>query len=486
MSMNVLRSRRIALYVVVLCVLLIVGLFTLEGWWGPERTADIVEMFRVVRDEPSVASGVVVPEAEPSGNSTRRKLKRTARQGASFEEQLRKLENGEDAEGGGAQSGEESSGPYVGLIEDSSRKSDSAPLPTEVPSEQGQLAPNGMPQSDNSQDSQNNPLGFLGGVVVRQPAPEIVDTPVATPITGRPWVRGQARGYTMLSAMQLEARPVVEANVETLLAARVREPYIGVLIDGTFGRDFAYLREIIERLSIEGRALTLALYLTNGATMRKWRETPIDALFTRINPSDFRQRIRRDKQLQAQFLAVVLQAKSVFEYNVSLNPGNTNVAIVMLEDNLDSLAYRTMREIASAELGSLAGFIRNPCFGCYEGNDDITLGDPREEHQLARYTLLERGDAYSLDGVGFAYPDGSGSGLAPAQLRDLMRNSYARGLRYVGLWRHAWQGLVVGGGNPRPDTRNYVASDPDQQEFEIEMLREGLIVEVEPQDESDL
>lgn len=484
--MNSVRSRRIVFYVAILCVLLIVGLFSLDSGWGPGRTKDIVEMLRVVRDEPVVASGVVVPESEPSQHSARKKLKRGSRKSPSFEDQLRKLDSAEDSEGGEATSEEKSSGPYVGLVEDSLKDSERATPPNGMSDERDRSPADGVTQSEEPQEPQNNPLGFLGGVVVRQPVPDAVTTPVQTPITGRPWVRGQARGYTMLSAMQPEARAVVETNVETLLSARVREPYIGVLIDGTFGRDFTYLREVIERLSIEGRALTLALYLTNGATMRKWRETPIDALFTRINPTEFRERIRRDKQLQAQFLAVVLQAKAIFEYNVSLNPGNTNVAIVMLEDNLDSLAYRTMREIASAELGSLAGFIRNPCFGCYEGNDDITLGDPREEHHLDRYTLLERGDAYSLDGVGFAYPDGSGSGLAPAQLRDLMRNSYSRGLRYVGLWRYAWQGLEVGGGNPRPDTRNYIASNPDQQEFEIEMLREGLIVEVEPEEDTDL
>lgn len=484
--MSVKRSRRIIFYVAILCVLLVAAFFTLDNGWGPSRTKDIVEMFQVVRDEPILASGVVVPEPEPSGHSARKKLKRGTRKSPSFEEQLRKLDSGDGSAEGESTSENDSSGPYVGLVEDSSRSSERAPSPVYTPDEQGQPPADQATQLEEPQDPQDNPLGFLGGVVVRQPAPEMVNTPAATPLTGRPWVTGQSRGYTMLYAMQPEARTVVETNVETLLSARVREPHIGVLIDGTFGRDFAYLRDIIERLSIDGRALTLALYLANGATMRKWRETPIDALFTRIDPTDFRQRIRRDKQLQAQFLAVVLQAKSIFEYNISLNPGNTNVAIVMLEDNLDSLAYRTMREIASAELGSLAGFIRNPCVGCYEGNDDITLGDPREEHQLDRYTLLERGDAYSLDGVGFAYPDGSGSGLAPAQLLDLMRNSYSRGLRYVGLWRHAWQGLGIGGGNPRPDVRNYVASNPDQQEFEIELLREGLIVEVEQEEDSDL
>lgn len=46
--------------------------FSLDSGWGPGRTKDIVEMLRVVRDEPVVASGVVVPESEPSQHSARK------------------------------------------------------------------------------------------------------------------------------------------------------------------------------------------------------------------------------------------------------------------------------------------------------------------------------------------------------------------------------------------------------------------------------
>jgi hypothetical protein len=285
----------------------------------------------------------------------------------------------------------------------------------------------------------------------------------------------------MLYAMQAEARPVVEAHVQTMLAARIRELYIGVLIDGTFGRDFAYLKDIITRLSSEDHSLTVALYLTNGPTMRKGDSTPVEALFSRIDPVAFRQRIRRDQQLRAQFLAVTLQAKDIFSYNQSLGQGNSNIAIVMLEDNLDVFAYRSMREIAAEQLGSIAGFIRNPCLGCSEdkGSDDDTLGDPREEHLLERFNILKRGDAYSFDGVGFRYPATEGDGVSDERVTEVMRSSFERGLRYVGLWRHDWQGVKQGVANKAPVERDYIPSNPDQQEFELRMLRTGLIVESE-------
>lgn len=332
-----------------------------------------------------------------------------------------------------------------------------------------------------NQGSRINEQEFLGGVVVRSNslgnAPDIALTPRATPSAARPWVQGQARGYTMLYAMQPEARNVVESHVQTLLASRVREPYIGVLIDGTFGRDFSYLKDIIGRLSLDGRDLTLALYLSNGPTMRDWRTTPIDALFSRIDPAEFRASIRRNQQLRGQFLAVAAQARDLFLYNVAVNPGNNNVAIVMLEDNLDVAAYRSMRDLANEQLESIAGFVRNPCFKCFDGNDDDTAGNPREEHQVDRFQILKDGDGYSLDGVSFRYPNGSGNGVSAEQLSALLNQSVDKGLRYFGLWREEWQGVKQGTPNVRPVERTYVAPTPDEQEFEIQALRTGLFAE---------
>lgn len=325
---------------------------------------------------------------------------------------------------------------------------------------------------------------ILPGVVVRGPGgvPPVDATPTGTP-TGRRWVGGQSRGYTMLYAMQPQARQVVEVNVQTLLGARIREPHIGVLIDGTFGRDFAYLKDVVTRLSADDRALTLTLYLSNGPTMRKWEVTPIDQhIFARISPEEFRLQIRRNMTLRAEFLAVVLQAKDVFTHNSNAGAGNSNVAIVMLEDNLEVLSYRALREIAAEQLGRMASFMRNPCIGCRTGNDDNTLGDPREEHQLERFGILKSGDAYSLDGIGFKYPNGEGTGPSSAQLVELIDESFRRGMRYFGLWQEEWQGVKKGIANKRPEDRTYVASSPDQQAFEVQMLRSGLIPEVADED----
>lgn len=317
-----------------------------------------------------------------------------------------------------------------------------------------------------------------GGAAVRDTLQaEVAASP--TPVDTRSWVAGQARGYAMLYAMQPQARPVVEAHVQTLIESRVREPFVAILIDGTFGEDFEYAKSIITRLSKEGRRLTLALYLSNGPTMRVWDSTSIDALFSRIEPNSFRDRIMGEGELQDRYAAVVASARALFEFNKQESSANSSVAVVMLEDNLTVETYQFMRDIVREGLvGVDVSLVRNPCVGCYRGNDGDTLGDAREEHAVERFGMLEQGDGFTLDGTGFDYPgELSSKALTSSALLQLMRDSMQRRLRYVGLWRFPWQGLTPGGSKPHPSERSYVPSSETERAFEIEALREGLIAE---------
>ncbi len=304
-------------------------------------------------------------------------------------------------------------------------------------------------------------------------------SPSPTPIPTLTWMQGQARGYTMLYAAQPQARAVVEEQVAALLEARIREPYVGILIDGTFGRDDAYLQSIIQRLSADGRQLVLALYLANGPTMRDYHVTSIDTPFSRIEPGSFRARIVEEFQLQESYAEVAVQARELFRFSQGVNPANKNIAVVMLEDNLNRSSYGVMREIARSALdGSNFTIVRNPCVGCFRGNDGDSLGDASEEHQMSRFSLLMQGDGFSLDGTGFSYPEAAEQeGLSSAAVLQLMRDSVQRRLRYVGLWRAAWQGVVPGVDNLHPSQRSYRASNAAQRAFEIAVLREGLTEE---------
>jgi len=268
----------------------------------------------------------------------------------------------------------------------------------------------------------------------------------------------------------------------------VREPYIGVLIDGTFTQDFEYLKTIIRRLSVE-RNLTLELYLTNGATQRKFETTTIDAPFVSLSPYAFRELILSDSSRQRVFSAIAAQARDIFQFSSQQNPANQNIVSVMLEDNLDVGAYRKMRELASQQLDGAASFIRSTCLRCFSAqdrkSDADTAGDPREEHSVDRFGELKRGDGFSLDGVGFRYPGESTElGLTPEKLKELVSSGYSKGLRFFSLWRHNWQGADASGDNPHPTDRNYLPSTPEQEGFELSILRQGLVVE--PVDEEEL
>ncbi len=296
---------------------------------------------------------------------------------------------------------------------------------------------------------------------------------------GLPWVGGQARGYAMLYALQPQARPVVETNVAALLSARVQEPYIAVLVDGTFGNDFGYLRELITRLNADGRNLHLGLYLANGPAQRRYRNPPYEAPFVRTSPEEFRREIRRsNSDAQIQYLNIIADARRLFEYNILTNPKAKNYAIVMLEDNLDRDSFRAMSNLAREQLEAVATIVRNPCKGCYDGNDDESLGYAVEEHLVERFELLKGGDGYTLDGQSFAYPTEItvGKAVTPEQLISLLKGAYQRNLRYFGLWRHSWQGTGEGVPLTDPKSRVYTPSNPDEMEFEIQAIRAGLPV----------
>jgi hypothetical protein len=354
---------------------------------------------------------------------------------------------------------------------------DDTPVPAPTSGGNGGSLTGAPPQPTLSPDQE-----MLGAVAVsRSSAPLILPTPQRTASNALPWVLGQARGYAMLYALQPEARAVTESNISALLASRVREPYIAVLIDGTFGRDFTYLRDIITRLSGDGRRLTLSLYLANGASQRN-PETLIDAPFVREDPVRFRGLIRRTgTQVQQQYSQIARDARAIFEFSLETNPENTNVAVVMLEDNLDTESYRVMLGLANAELDGVATIYRNPCNGCgVSGTDDETLGQPREDHRREVFPALDGNDGFTLDGTGFEYPNRPVSQSIPAgTLEAMLQDSYKKGLAYFGLWRYGWQGLVQGQGNPLPSKRIYIPSTPDEMEYEIQVLRTGLPPEEE-------
>ncbi len=324
---------------------------------------------------------------------------------------------------------------------------------------------------------------LLGGVkaarpevVSRSPARPTatpVESPTATPALPR--VGGQSTGYTMLYLMHPRARLTTERQVQALLDANLDEVYLGVLVDGTFSLDFPYLESVVRRLSADDHALTLVLYFSNGSAMRDYDRTSSKVAFNLAPPEAFRALIEEDPATRLTFQAMVSRAIPIFDLNLALNARNSNIAIPMLEDNLDRTSYQAMRDLMRAVLGTRAAIARNPCPGCASGNDDETLGDILDSHSPQNLNALSSRDGFSLDGTGYELP-GDPPNQQPSleAIKQLKAFSVAHGIRYFGLWRRQRQGL--GSTLINPDERTYEVPTDDQIDIEVQLLRWGLNV----------
>lgn len=299
--------------------------------------------------------------------------------------------------------------------------------------------------------------------------------PSPSPVpTGLQRVSGQTRGYVMLPLMQPNARLSINKQVEILLESEVDSLFIGVLVDGTFSKDYSFLHEVLRRLAVDDRKVLLALYMISGPTMRAWDKTPIQTIFSTIDPTSFRDMILGNRFIMQTFENLLKEAKPTLELNLSLTPGNQNIVFMMLEDNLTANVYRGMREMARPIVGDVAEFMRNPCVGCWRGNDMISFGDRIELHGIETLHALKAGDGYTMDGEGFYIPgEVSKARLSVEDVKYMLDTSQSQGLRYFGLWRGDRQG-AQNGTLVHPNQRTYAVPTDAQAKLEIELLRRGL------------
>ncbi|NDC38081.1 MAG: hypothetical protein EBZ48_08505, partial [Proteobacteria bacterium] len=277
-------------------------------------------------------------------------------------------------------------------------------------------------------------------------------TPTVTPTPTISPVGGQATGYMMLQLMEPAARQSVERQIKILLDSKVMTLYLGVLVDGTFEKDYPYLANVVRRLNTEGRSLTLSLFFSNGSAQRSYETAYPGGLFNTIEPVNFRSLIEFDPTTQNTFRSAVAEALPVYDLNLSLNSNNKNYAVPMLEDNLDYNSYRAMRRITRAALQGKAEVMRNPCPGC--SSDRLSNADPLgsglESHSPSDIPKLSRRDGFAFDGpAGFSFP-GETFGLSLDEVKRLKEIAIARELRYIGLWRGQRQGLGPGTSTDTP------------------------------------
>lgn len=281
-------------------------------------------------------------------------------------------------------------------------------------------------------------------------------TPTASP-TPQELIDGTPKGFASLALLHPKAIDLMESQIDVISNSNAKSIFLGVLVDGTFGSNLSNLVSAVDAINRKEQRVLLVLYLTNGSTQRGYATTSISAPFVKIKPEEFRIKIQYDESTRQQFRQMVFSLTPIINSIVARNPLNEIIAIPMLEDNLDAASYFAMRGIIQAELGSKVTIMRNPCLGCYPGNDDDTLGDGRESHNPDDILLLGPRDALTLDGIGFSYPDeGADPLLLSAESVDrLAKLVEQRQLKYFGLWRSDWQGNPSSGALLSPDQRFY-------------------------------
>lgn len=300
------------------------------------------------------------------------------------------------------------------------------------------------------------------------------ETPSPTPAELKLIRDAMPRGYMMLFMSHPRARDVAEALVQNLLDANIENVFIAVLTDGTFGADFEYVKSALTKISQAGRVITLAVYVSNGATMRYFDKTKITAGFAKTDPRKFRRLIISDTETRRKYLSLAENAAQIMRHNHALSPKNKNIAIPMLEDNLNKESYMAMRSLMSEALAGIPhSIMRNPCLGCYSGNDAYTPGDPKDEHGEAAFYRVQVGDAFSFDGAQFNYPNETTGGTTYGEAKDLITEAERRQLLFFGLWRLSWQGLSKVT-NLHPDIREYLPPTPQELAWNIQLLRAGL------------
>ena len=216
-----------------------------------------------------------------------------------------------------------------------------------------------------------------------------------------------------------------------------------MLVDGTFSDDRDFLGEIVRTVVSRGSRLHLFLYLSNGPSQRN----PINrnrGIGPSMPPEEFRRRIISDPALQSQYQNRVQWALPLVSYALSL--GAQVSLIPMLEDNLDAAAARQMEQLTLAVIPSSmpVSLGRNPCPGCYPGNDkSVPAGIFLDQHirSLAEGVQVSNG-LVTNDGTTLAFP-GENKGIPFQDLAGIIKQAGSRNNSYV-IWHDSYQGLIDG------------------------------------------
>lgn len=250
------------------------------------------------------------------------------------------------------------------------------------------------------------------------------------------------RGIACLHCLHPNATKSRTEILSVLRQAGLQRVAINFLVDGSFGFNVTGLSDELAGIAPETHVI---FYLTNGSSQRDCRRTKVAGVFTKICPKRFRELIKDNEGIRDIYRAVV---RNLVPTIVQLNAQGATVYLVPgLEDNLTVAEVVEMYQLAEQELAGVpVRWIRNPCPGCYSGNDSV----------LPVGFLLERHNTHS--GVVGGVISNDGEQLSVSGLKKWAKKSTVNNNMFL-AWCAKRQGLGVRGSKRftkiHPDKRKY-------------------------------
>lgn len=282
------------------------------------------------------------------------------------------------------------------------------------------------------------------------------------------------RGLSLLQAMVPKARPQVDALTDILKESSLQNIAVNVLSDSGFGWDPDYLEQLAVKLG-KYKIPHFLFYLTSGPSARSWQTHLEKGFGADIPPEEFRKKILNDATFQSGFQQLFTRLIPVIECIQELG-GHTRV-VPQLEDNQTDVSFDKMinllQEVIPAQLQVELG--RNPCVGCYPGNQGtIPAGCFAEYHLHTAATGFDmKNGVLSNDGCTYVFP-GETPGWSPNLPLEKFEGVQQRAgelHNWFILWSAKYQGL--GTSSKPPTDRDYPVPTDREKQLLLSFLQQG-------------
>jgi len=280
------------------------------------------------------------------------------------------------------------------------------------------------------------------------------------------------RGIACFHCLHLNAKPQVDLLFKALHETCLKNLAISYLVDGSFS-DASGLKDQIAELSKGGRSVLVQLYLLNGPSQRRFKETPLIGIGTKIEPRAFRKEVKENGRIVQVFKSKVSEISKQLN---GLSTANVRLQIVpMLEDNLDDESYKILREIIKSTIPVEINYTigRNPCPKCYLGNTrNVFEGDFLEVHTIKPEEVPQNG-SISNDGEDISFDGKEGSVLLTSLLQ--LKSEAQKKNTALFIWNAEYQGLSVtqgkiGGNSVSANERDYKIPTDEEMRILIKFL----------------